>query len=138
MRVLLIDDEAPVLRALGRLLGKRYEVVTAGDGAEAIAMLTHDSAFDVILSDLEMPTDARVVHRWLCDHHPRLAAAMLVMTGGARTPETRAWLDAFPSARILRKPSSSDEIHAAIREVAGSISRIATESERRRRAAARC
>jgi len=56
LRVLVVDDEASIRRALQRYLTLRgHEVVTAADGAEALRILETDSRFDVIVSDLRMP-----------------------------------------------------------------------------------
>jgi two-component system chemotaxis sensor kinase CheA len=55
-RLLLIDDSAffrnmlsPILKAAG------YDVTTAADGGEALALIEKASGFDVIVSDIEMP-----------------------------------------------------------------------------------
>jgi EAL domain-containing protein (putative c-di-GMP-specific phosphodiesterase class I)/ActR/RegA family two-component response regulator len=54
-KVLIVDDEEPLLRIHARLLaGAGYEVVTAIDGSAALRAL-EGSAFDVILSDIDMP-----------------------------------------------------------------------------------
>jgi len=54
-RVLLVDDEAALLRVHARLLSRAgYEVVTALDGAAAMVAVK-GAAFDVILSDIDMP-----------------------------------------------------------------------------------
>ena len=53
-KLLIVDDEPANLRALERLLGNRYDVITAASGAEALEMLAaHDVA--LILSDQRMP-----------------------------------------------------------------------------------
>ena len=55
MRILLADDE-PLKRATlaQDLTGRGHEVVTAADGAEAVAQL-EAAAFDVVVTDLKMP-----------------------------------------------------------------------------------
>jgi chemosensory pili system protein ChpA (sensor histidine kinase/response regulator) len=54
-RVLLVDDSISVRRFVGQMLDKAgFEVTTAADGAEAISRLG-DAAFDVVVTDLEMP-----------------------------------------------------------------------------------
>jgi EAL domain-containing protein (putative c-di-GMP-specific phosphodiesterase class I) len=54
-RVLLVDDEPAIARALSRVLGAAGHVVTAaGGGEEAVALLS-SSSFDVIISDIRMP-----------------------------------------------------------------------------------
>jgi EAL domain-containing protein (putative c-di-GMP-specific phosphodiesterase class I)/ActR/RegA family two-component response regulator len=54
-RVLLVDDEAHILRAFTRVLTQAgYDVVVAPDGADALHSLDA-GAFDVVLSDISMP-----------------------------------------------------------------------------------
>jgi DNA-binding NtrC family response regulator len=54
-RVLVVDDEAELLRAVARILKARgFEVETAGNGMEALEQLGKQS-FDVMLVDLVMP-----------------------------------------------------------------------------------
>jgi len=57
-RILLIEDEEVILKALRRLLERnRYEVVTAKDIHSAQACQPHD--FDLILADLRLPHACR-------------------------------------------------------------------------------
>ncbi len=54
-RVLLVDDSISVRRFVGRMLTVGgFDVVTANDGAEAIAKVA-EGRFDVVITDLEMP-----------------------------------------------------------------------------------
>lgn len=55
-RVLVLDDDAIMRELLQMLLAfGGYEVVLAGSGEEALDLLSHGSAVEVILSDLHMP-----------------------------------------------------------------------------------
>jgi EAL domain-containing protein (putative c-di-GMP-specific phosphodiesterase class I)/CheY-like chemotaxis protein len=54
-RVLLVDDEEPLVRAISRALVKSgYHVTTAPDGLEATRRLD-EAAFDLVMSDIAMP-----------------------------------------------------------------------------------
>lgn len=54
-RILIVDDEAPVARALMRLLRRAgFEVEVASDGADALGKLAGFDA-DVVLTDYRMP-----------------------------------------------------------------------------------
>lgn len=54
-RVLLVDDEEPLVRAISRALVKNgYEVTTAPDGVEATRRLD-ECSFDLVMSDIAMP-----------------------------------------------------------------------------------
>ena len=53
-RVLLVDDEASILRSLKRLLRREpYEVSTAGSGAEALKVMEQGPA-NLVISDQRM------------------------------------------------------------------------------------
>jgi EAL domain-containing protein (putative c-di-GMP-specific phosphodiesterase class I) len=56
VRVLVVDDDDAVRRALTRVLrASGYEVVVAHDGMEAVGTLGSNPPFDLILSDIQMP-----------------------------------------------------------------------------------
>jgi CheY-like chemotaxis protein len=56
-RILLVDDDPPVARALGRILERLgYEVTACGDGAEALARFRAEpTRFDAVLTDETLP-----------------------------------------------------------------------------------
>jgi PAS domain S-box-containing protein len=54
-RVLAVDDTPANLTALDAVLSDKYELVHAGSGPEAIAILQRDTSIDVILLDVQMP-----------------------------------------------------------------------------------
>ena len=54
-RVLLVDDDATVVRFIGLLLEREgFQVTTAGGGLEGVA-LAEKAAFDAVVIDYEMP-----------------------------------------------------------------------------------
>jgi EAL domain-containing protein (putative c-di-GMP-specific phosphodiesterase class I)/CheY-like chemotaxis protein len=54
-RVLLVDDEEPLVRAISRTLVKcGYDVTTAPDGVQATRRLD-EASFDLVMSDIAMP-----------------------------------------------------------------------------------
>jgi len=53
-RVLLVDDDPDLLNGLAHLLGERYDVLTACNGAEALHVLEHETV-DVVVLDVLMP-----------------------------------------------------------------------------------
>lgn len=53
-RILCVDDEPNILRALSWLLQKEFEVVTATSGKEGLELVRSDD-FDVVISDQHMP-----------------------------------------------------------------------------------
>ena len=54
--VLVVDDESPIRSVARRILEEDgYRVVEAGDGLEAVALLSQGATVDLIVADLEMP-----------------------------------------------------------------------------------
>jgi PAS domain S-box-containing protein len=112
-RVLVIDDEPSIGRAIGRILSG-HQVVLAGSGREALAILTEDQHFDVVFCDLMMPDLTGMdVHQALLGKRSPLAEQMVFMTGGAFTDGARAFLDAVPNQR-LDKPFTAEQIRAYV------------------------
>jgi signal transduction histidine kinase/CheY-like chemotaxis protein len=116
-RILLVDDEPALLRAVVRILEKRHEVRTASDGQRALELLERDERFDLILCDLMMPgISGMKLHVLLRRSHPALAERMVFMTGGVFTDSAREFLASVPN-RCLEKPFTADEIEGLIAEI---------------------
>ena len=103
-RVLVIDDEELLLRALAQALGDQHEVVTAYGGGAALELLARDRDFDLVVCDLQMPgVDGIAVHEALESAEPVLASKLVMMSGGAVTARAREFLESG-SVRVIRKP----------------------------------
>jgi len=117
LRVLLVDDEAPLRRALARVLAD-CDISHAADGVEALAELVHKE-FDAIVTDLDMPRmtgDELIAH--IETKHPALAPCVVILTGGASAPARQTLIERFDAARVLRKPVDAERVLNAIRLVA--------------------
>jgi PAS domain S-box-containing protein len=100
-RVLVVDDEEMIGQLLRRALESEHEVEVEASGRKAVARIAAGERFDVVLCDLMMPeVSGMEVHREVTKLQPRLAADFVFMSGGAFTPEARAFLDRVPNARI--------------------------------------
>jgi putative two-component system response regulator len=53
--ILCVDDATDLLALMGRALGEDYRVITAADGADAIAAALGEPRPDLILLDIDMP-----------------------------------------------------------------------------------
>ena len=82
VRVIVVDDEPSICRALEMCLGRAgYDVVAALRGEAALARLAQER-FDVMLIDLRMPEDrGDTVFHHAVALQPHLADATLFMTG---------------------------------------------------------
>jgi PAS domain S-box-containing protein len=113
-RILVVDDEIFVGKALERLLGKQCEVVAVLRAQEALARLSAAEHFDVILCDLMMPemTGMDFFERAV-ERDPSQGARFVFMTGGAFTPKARAFLENVPNERF-EKPFDIPKLRALI------------------------
>jgi PAS domain S-box-containing protein len=101
-RLLIVDDEPAVLRALSRALGD-FDVTTAASPREAREAIGKSEP-DWVLCDVMMPGEGGVgLHRWLAGAHPHIASRFWFMTGGVVDGEARAYVDASGCA-LLTKP----------------------------------
>jgi PAS domain S-box-containing protein len=103
-RILLVDDEANLLRVLTRVL-QDYDVVTVSEALAAIDLLARGEVFDLILCDLMMP-DLNGVDFFarVREVAPPMHERCVFMTGGAVSEGTQAFLDGLPAGRVLEKP----------------------------------
>jgi CheY-like chemotaxis protein len=105
---LLIDDDPLVVRGLKRLL-RGHDVTSASGGEEAVALVEHEHAFDVILCDLMMPhlTGADVY-----DAIEKLGRGfernMVFLTGGTFTDQLRSFLERVENPRYMKPIRQSD------------------------------
>ncbi len=118
-KVLVVDDEEPILRAIARLLGPRVELALARGGRDAIQILEDDPNWDAILCDLMMPdVDGIALHAWVGEHLPALTERMLFCTGGTFTARATAFV-AERQERVLAKPLVKHQLLTAIDRVCG-------------------
>lgn len=113
-RVLVVDDEPLVLRAIARTLGREHHVVTTSGARQALAVLERDATFDAILCDLMMPDgNGRELHDEVVRRWPALAARLWFLSGGAFTPELISFAEKM-AARVLQKPIESRRLRALV------------------------
>jgi signal transduction histidine kinase len=109
-RVLVVDDEPVLLAVMQRALGRMGHTVTVAPDGEAALALVAREPFDIIVSDLMMPrmTGAALAEA-LAAQHPALRRRLVIMTGGAVTPEDESFL-AREDILVLNKPISLAEL----------------------------
>jgi nitrogen-specific signal transduction histidine kinase/ActR/RegA family two-component response regulator len=117
-RVLLIDDDAALRRALKRMLSAHHEVIEGDGGEGGLRALAHGQRYDAILCDLMMPdVDGVAVYDHLAQHRPELLPRLAFLSGGAFTPRTRTFLDQV-AHQVVEKPVSRE---ALLRVIAGLV-----------------
>ncbi|WP_203915673.1 response regulator [Rugosimonospora africana] len=113
-RVLIVDDEPQILRALRiNLTARQYEVVTAADGGEALRVATEQRP-DLIVLDLGLPDmdGVDIIHS-LRGWTP---VPIVVLSGRTDSRDKVDALDAGADDYVT-KPFSVDELLARIRAV---------------------
>ena len=113
-RILLVDDEAPLARALANALRGQHDVHVENSGRAAMELLSRDSGYDVILCDLEMPdVSGTALFEWLEAERPQLARRVVFMTGGAFTRRSREFLRRTERP-VLEKPFAPEELESLL------------------------
>ncbi|HEY0536484.1 MAG TPA: chemotaxis protein CheB [Actinoplanes sp.] len=113
--ILVVEDSADMRRYLGRLLGARYEVETAADGAEAIRILAErDEAVDLVISDVMMPEpDGLELLRHIRADPGLRATPVMLLTAPAGAEATMRALAAGAHDYVV-KPFTARELIARI------------------------
>ena len=79
-RVLVLEGDGRVLRAIARALESRCDVVGAGDAQEAIERLSSGPGIDAILADVSGPTFAGLeLEKWLAGLESPLLSKLIFM-----------------------------------------------------------
>ena len=124
IRVLLVDDDVDLLRFLHAELADRgYEIASARNGDEALALATGGTTFDVVLLDVRMPGPSGLeVCRALSSARPELPVVLMTAFGDmdAAIAALRAGAHDF-----LTKPFETDALDVVLK-------RAAEHSERQR------
>jgi PAS domain S-box-containing protein len=116
-RVLVIDDEPLLCSALERILRPHHDVVFTTLAAEVLPRLEAGERFDLILCDLMMPRmNGMDFHAALHRLRPELTGRVIFLTGGAFTPQAKAFLERVPNRRV-EKPFNARTLLEITREV---------------------
>ena len=102
-RILAVDDESDVLMIVRTALeAEAYEVVTAGNGVDALA-LADEQEFDLILLDVMMPgMDGFEVMRRLRERAKTRETPIVMLTGLAEKSMVKQALDLGVSHYIIK------------------------------------
>ena len=102
-RILIVDDEALVARAIRRHL-RDHDVRIAGSGREALEIIDSGDDFDLILCDMMMPELSGMdVYSAVVQRHPDLQKRIVFMTGATFTDRALEFCSAVPNT-VLPKP----------------------------------
>jgi two-component system, cell cycle sensor histidine kinase and response regulator CckA len=112
-RILVVDDEAAVARALARMLSE-HDVEVVHDAVHAIERVREGTRYDAILCDVMMPgMGGPELFETVTAVRPELADAFLFMTGGAFDAKARQFLEARAD-RTIDKPFDREVVRMKI------------------------
>lgn len=126
--VLFVDDEANILNALRRLFRPQgYRILTAGSGAEGLALLAGE-AVDLVISDMRMP-EMDGAHFLEAVRARSPDTVRLLLTGYADVASTINAINKGEIYRYISKPWDDTDILLLVRHA---LERKALELEKRR------
>jgi PAS domain S-box-containing protein len=112
-RVLVVDDDPFVARAISRLLKADHSVTVSGSGSEALDLIA-EQTFDMVFCDVMMPgMTGMEFYQEVKRRAPLLAQRFVFITGGAFTPEARQFLSGADTL-CLQKPFSPQDLATAV------------------------
>ncbi|MEE9497195.1 MAG: GAF domain-containing protein, partial [Desulfobacterales bacterium] len=117
--VLFVDDEETLLRIMvGRFedYKDRFDVVTAGNGKEAIEIL-ESKTIDLVVTDLKMPImDGVELLAYMSADYPSIPA---ITVSAFCTPKIQKMLEEMGTLRVMDKPVNLDLLAQAVIEGLG-------------------
>ncbi|MDF2694119.1 MAG: Sensory box histidine kinase/response regulator [Labilithrix sp.] len=115
-RIVVVDDDALVRRAVQRSLASEHDVTALSSAREVLERIGAGERFDIIVCDLMMPGMTGMdLHAELSKVAPELAERMVFLTGGVFTARAQDFLDRVPNLR-LEKPFKAVSFRALLRD----------------------
>ena len=113
-RILVVDDDTLVAKAMSRLLAEHHEVLALTSADEALMRLERGERFDLIFCDLMMPVTTGVeFHERLLELDREQAERTIFITGGAFTDASRKFLETTANDR-LEKPFDQHKLRQIV------------------------
>jgi len=116
-RVLVVDDEPMMARAVQRLLGGEHDIIATTDPKVAVDLVRSGKRFDAVLCDLMMPVMSGMdVYEAIARIDAAQARRFIFMTGGTFTERAEQFLERVGNPR-LDKPLDRSALRAAVRSM---------------------
>ncbi len=113
-RILIVDDDANIRRAIFHVLKSEYDVTMVESGNKAIEILRNDMDFDVVSLDLQMPGISGIETLKIIKHlNP--TTEVLIVTAHSDVESAKGALK-FGAYEYLDKPFGNHELRKAIRK----------------------
>ncbi len=126
-RIMIVDDEEPIRRLLGRMLKVNGDACTLAANAAEARLFLKDRNFDLILCDVSMPGESGIDFiRYVLSEYPETAAIMVTAVDDPDVAESALEIGAYG---YIIKPFESNEV---IINVCNALRRRKLEIENRR------
>lgn len=113
---LVVDDDPAILAILLAQLAADFDVLTAGTGAQARAILSQRSV-DIVLCDLQLPDETGLsLLEWVRRTAPRTARVLI--TGTARMQDAVDAINHSQIHRLVLKPWRAEDLLQMLRAIA--------------------
>jgi CheY-like chemotaxis protein len=116
-RILVVEDEFLIRLTLAEVLSDEgFDVTEAEDGEQAVALLRSAGAFDLLMTDVNLPGK---LNGWAVADVARAGRAdmpVMFVTGGAQPPAGRR---PSPYDAFVQKPYTPSDITALARRMVG-------------------
>lgn len=115
LRLLVVDDEPSILKAVRRVFRDELEIVSVGDPRIALEQIRGGEHFDLVFCDLSMPyLSGSALYDAVREIAPALAERIVFLSGDMGRPEHQAFLARVPNERF-EKPFTPGDLRAIVR-----------------------
>jgi DNA-binding NtrC family response regulator len=120
MKILVVDDDAIVIKSCRRILeAEGFEVITVSSADDALETVKKYD-FDLLLIDVKMPKhDGLFLMREIKKYWPDIP---IIVMSGYPTPETVADVLKLGAIQFIPKPFRPDELTKSVRQVLQKVS----------------
>ncbi|MBC7741479.1 MAG: response regulator [Bdellovibrionaceae bacterium] len=102
-RILIVDDEFIFSSVLEEVLLDDHEVFTAESGTLALALVNQGQRFNVIISDIYMPSMGGIeLYKAIKNIDPKQAERIIFVSAESSTASTQAFLKSIPNKKLVK------------------------------------
>jgi DNA-binding NtrC family response regulator len=114
--ILIVDDDAGMLRALDKVLsGEGMAVTCAGCAEDAVAILTgRQGKFDLLITDLWMPFNSGTGMTVICVVHEFFPTLPVIVLTAFGSPEVKSECLRQGAVAVLVKPLDAPQLLSAV------------------------
>ncbi|HOX37978.1 MAG TPA: PAS domain S-box protein [Candidatus Brocadiia bacterium] len=115
-KILVIDDEEPILELARCLLEAEGCVVTCVNESARATDVIAGTVFDAVISDIKMPgVSGAKLYEMLQEKHPEALSRLIFMTGDTATPDARRFAGEA-GIPVIEKPFDIDDFVEVVRK----------------------